>query len=390
MSKPTRQRMLAGAALGVLLLGFLGGWVGYGFGGLFDDDNDHFECTLYTVLFSILAPLLFAAPARIQLTIFYKDPNVAYGLGVALLYGVVVVAAIASHFLARRLFDVWSTAELLRDWGFFQWFFIFSIPSMFAWAGFWLGGALGITLANWANRRRVLPELKRIEKLMRLSSKKLSRVAEYRESLAEIERRIQSIVESDVANLRVARKKLAEDIRGVDSSELAKRLNELKEDVASASRSCDTARAAVDEATGTLKRLQTDERKVQSEIELLVSRDPANAKVVIGKLQSEWKELDLGALESINTSGSIPATYRRLLLVKAKIADATRDLSAAEATLRRAGASRSATQLGEEVLKLELAKSNAKLDFDPTEEASRLDELKRKQKVLSDHLNQYF
>ena len=227
------------------------------------------------------------------------------------------------------------------------------------------------TIGNWLQKFEMLTIEDQI--------KELESVVKDHDSLLErrnqLEKEINKIIEFDPANFSVKSNIFRGEARQLNDDDIRKRINTIDEETQKTIRLKMHVEKELDELESGKEALRNRLEEIKQRLHTLEIVDPANVKIKLQKLCSEWEGLSQKELENIKTTGELEHSYKEQLLLKFQIEDIDGKIKEINEELTSAKLAENALIMEKLILELE------KLDRDIKKEEPRLfqinDELKK-------------
>jgi len=293
-----------------------------------------------------------------------------------------------------------GSAFVLLMWRFFHWmgvratighpddwqayyaaYFRWSTACLLACEGFVVGFLTPTVTQPRRAAARAQRSLQQVDVEIAACSRKLDSARSFREETKAVETRVAQLVSSDPANMELAARKLGDGLRSASDRDVESRLPQVAETASALASSLRDMEKRVETMRDARDKLRERGLLAASQVRQLAEKDPANAGVLIKRLEI-WRGLTDDELMALKVASGIQAAYRQQLLSEREVVRSNQELEDAGARLRKAAAEARLLDLEHAILEREQARRAASLDINPSSLIQQLHELEKGKSAL--------
>jgi len=192
------------------------------------------------------------------------------------------------------------------------------LPLTFAFMGYEIGR--GIALAPvMIIEHRLIGVKSRIKKLQKYLTKREELLTPANALKKEIDR----LIGIDPANLRLKADFFRVQASNLRHDQIQKRINEINKKIPRIVQLRDRIKEKLSTLENEIEALRDKLQKIRQKISKLESIDPANVRIKLRKLRSEWEHMTLPQLRKLQTTGELEGLYKEQLLLSFQLKEKT-------------------------------------------------------------------
>lgn len=329
---------------------------------------------IYWLDIMILIELVFFYKSIWTLFLDEKTPIRTYG-SIAVLesnFGILFwfILIIVAFFAHARTLGTWLRITRLVLW--------------FLWLPYMVCSAINVrrALAVYARER----ELRMIEKRIKESEEIIEKHRDFLLQRNNLEGRVNKIISFDPSNFGVKATMFRKYAQTMADDQIRARIIEIDGEMQKLLRLKEQAELKLDALENEREALEHKLRNIINRLHILEATDPANIKIKMQKLQSEWENIKQQELQKIKPAGELETLFKKQLLLGFQIKEKSGLIENQRTEVAHLKLTEDTLQLEKHVLKLEI------MDRKIKDEEPRIFELKDELKNLqikSDEIKQF-